>query len=171
MRIGFDRREIGFDAVPQGLVLMQGALRDAFLPQMIPDELVRVEVRGVARQEVELEPPALRLHELGDEICAMGRMAVDHEEDRLAAAPQERLEEGPEGAGVQPAGEDLVPEAPQRAYRGDRVHRLPLATGPDDRRLPARRPGPAQRGIRADPTSSRKKIAAPRCLARRRSVG
>lgn len=78
-------------------------------------------------------------------------MAVDHEKDRLAAPPQERLEEGPEGAGVQPASEDLVPEGPQRAHRGDCVHCLPLATGRHNGRLPARSSGPAQWGIRADP--------------------
>jgi len=43
-RIGFDRREIGFDAVPQGLVLMQGALRDAFAADG-SRRTVRVEVR------------------------------------------------------------------------------------------------------------------------------
>jgi len=87
---------------------VQGPLGHAPLSEVVPDELVRVEVRGVAREEVELEPAALRLDELGDEIRAVGRMPIDHKEDRVPTPPEEGLEEGSEGAGVQPPREHWI---------------------------------------------------------------
>lgn len=127
-----DRGEIGFHAAQQGPVLAEGALRDAFLPQMIPNELVRVEIGGVAGEEVGLDPTPLLLHELRDQMSPVRRMAVDHEEDRLPAVPEEGLEEGPEGGGVQSAREHFIPEGPEGAHGGDRVHRLPLADLPPE---------------------------------------
>ena len=116
-----------------------------------PDELVVVEVRGIAREGVELEPAALCLDELGNQMGSVRRMAVDQEEDRLPAPPQERLEKCPVDGRVQPVGDHHVPEGFQRAHGGDRGPRLPLAAGRDDRGRTAGRLGSAQGRVRADP--------------------
>jgi hypothetical protein len=65
--------EILLDAVLELFVLLERLLGDAVLAQVVPNELIGVEIRCIARQEVQLEPTLERLHIGGDNLGAMRR--------------------------------------------------------------------------------------------------
>ncbi len=109
-RAPLDGAEIPLDAVAPRLVLAERRLGDALLPERVPHELVGGEVRGVAGQEVELEPAALCLDEPGHGLRPVRGVAIDGEEDRRPAAPEEGREEGEEPGRGEAPREGLVPE-------------------------------------------------------------
>ena len=67
---------------------------------MIPDELVGIEIGRVSGQEVEFQTATRSLDKLGGQPRPMRRMAIDHQEDRLPAPPEKRLQERAEGDGA-----------------------------------------------------------------------
>jgi hypothetical protein len=58
------------------LVLLERLLCDAILAQVVPNELIGIEIRGIAGQEVQLKAALERLHIGGNNLGAMGGMAV-----------------------------------------------------------------------------------------------
>ena len=87
--VGFDCRKIGFHPGLEGLVLAKRRFSHAFLPQVIPDELARVEVGRVAREEMEFQAAPLGLDEVGDQVRPAGGVDVYREEDGLPTPPED----------------------------------------------------------------------------------
>ena len=63
------------------LPALHDALADAVVLEMIPHQLVRVELGRVRRQEEEPQPAPGRLDEVAHFLRAMSRVAVDDQED------------------------------------------------------------------------------------------
>src|SRR3990172_12018989 len=102
---------------------------------MLPHEFVRVQVRSIAGEKVQLETAALPLYERRDELGDMRRVAVENEHHGTTAPPQKLGEQGHEVSRVQPSGIDVVPERPAGRERRNGVDRLPLSARRHDRRL------------------------------------
>jgi hypothetical protein len=107
---GFAAVEVELKPLSEGLILMERSLGQSVGLHMVPDELVGIEVGGVAREEIQLQAPLEALDVLGDPLGGVGRMAVQ-DQDHLRPAPSQKgLEQGDKALGVEPLGVDLVPE-------------------------------------------------------------
>jgi hypothetical protein len=69
-RFGFDGGQVGLDPAAEGFVAAQRRLADTLALEVVPHELVGVQLGYVARQKVQLEAPLEALdvvhHRLGD---------------------------------------------------------------------------------------------------------
>src|SRR5260370_13519581 len=113
-------------------------LSSGFLLEMVPDKFVRIQLRGVSRQEVQFEPTFQALHVARHALRDMRRMAVQDQYHRALAAAHEVRQQLNELARVQPFSVDLEPEFAQRIDRRDPAHPLPLASGRHLPRVAAR---------------------------------
>src|SRR5262249_15780665 len=108
---------------------------------VIPKELVGIEIGSRSRQEVQLEPTLERLHVGGDNLSAMRRMAVEHEEDRPHPIAHESFELGDEHLGIKFAGINVIPKSTVGIDCRNGVDLLALTAGCDDGRLTFSAPG------------------------------
>jgi len=122
--ICLDRREVRFDPRSQGFVLPQWLLCNSPLSEMIPNELVGIEIRSVAGQEMDLQSSLLAPYVLGNSTSDVRWVPVDHQEHRTPDRSLELLEELKEKLLVQSLGVHLVPERTRSVHRRDGVHRL-----------------------------------------------
>jgi len=81
----------------------------------------------------------------------MRRVLVQDQHHGITPALHEGFEEFQEQLLVEFLLEDLEPELPTRAHRGDRVDRLTPSAGADLRRVPLGRPGATQHRVGANP--------------------
>jgi len=113
----------------------------------LPDALVRVELRGVGGEAVEMEPGKAGL-ECADGFAAVDRAVVPDHDHGAAEMAEQIPEEGAhfrvlEVLGGEQEVEAAAPAAGTHREAGeDRDALAPLAV-PEQRRLPPRRPGPA----------------------------
>lgn len=138
-----------------GLVNVIGAEVSKFASfDVIPDSFGGVEIRSVSRQPFNGEPVALLEQELLHGCTAMSRQVIpDQNDPGTLNETLEVLQEGDEALGVEAIGFGsgqearflAVPPKPKRCrHRGFG----PMITASSqDRGFPARRPGPANRGL------------------------
>src|SRR5262249_59293428 len=93
-RATLDFGETLLDAFLEPLVSLERCFGDAVLAQVAPNEFVGVEIGCIARQEVQLKPALERLHIGRDNLGAMCRMAVEHEEHRPRSITHKGFELG-----------------------------------------------------------------------------
>src|SRR6266536_2697522 len=108
---------------------------------ILPHPLVRVQLRRIARQEKQPQPPVGGLSELPDRVGAVHRMTIEDEKHRPRRIVQQPAAEIDEHTPVQVAVVDRKPQPTPGGHRGDQVDREPVAGGRHHRGLPDRRPG------------------------------
>src|SRR2546425_4932360 len=131
MKKGADQRrarlnggQVRLHAAAKRFVLPQRGLADALALEMIPDELIGVQLGRVARQEMQLEATSEPLDVLRDHVGDVGGVAVEDEEHRTPPTAHEVRQQFDEARSVEPLGVDLVPEGAAGVDRGDRTHAL-----------------------------------------------
>lgn len=142
--------------------------------QIVPHQLVGVQLRGVRRQDEQLQSLGVLLQELPDPLRLVCGMSVDDQVDRLPPAPDHRLEERHEARPVHPPLDLHPPKLPLGADRRDQVDREALPRLFHRRCLPAwrpRRPGVMVRSHRRlvgeeDPSASRLRLLTDRRILR-----
>ena len=144
-------REVRRDAATEGFVAPQRSLADALALEGVPDELVGVQLEGVARQEVELEATGETLDIRRDDRGAVRGVAVEDEEHEARAAAQEVPQQFDEARGVEALRVDLVPEGAAGVHGGDGAHALAPPTRGDLGRLPPQAPRPPKPLVGAHP--------------------
>ena len=83
--------QVGLDATVERFVSPQWRLPDPLPLEMVPDELVGVQLGRIARQEMQFQSPGQLLDVLGDHLGDMGGVAVEDEEHGARAAAQVRM--------------------------------------------------------------------------------
>jgi len=117
---------------------------------MIPDELIRIQIRCIAGKKMRFQGPLEGLNVGGHHPCFMSGQPVHHQEDRPPSGTQKHFPEFDEPGCIQASGVDRIPKGSPRGYRGNSADRLPLAADGDDRRLSPEAPGSLQRSIRTN---------------------
>src|SRR5206468_1851448 len=102
----------------------QWSLADALALEVVPDELVGVQFRRIAGQEVQFQTTGEPLNILRDHFGDVRGVAVENEEHRVLTAAHEVHQQLDEPRGVEPLGVDLVPECAARVDGGDRAYAL-----------------------------------------------
>jgi len=106
-----------------------------------PHLLIRIEMRGVRRQDEQLQPSCLRLDELAHDARLVRAVPVDDEEHRaVAVVVQQALAEVDEDLRRDAALVHHEEEPPVRGHRGQHVEAEALAGGRHRRRAGDRRP-------------------------------
>jgi len=146
----FDFGQILFHPISQRLVFSQGSFGGAVMTKMIPDKFIRIQIRGIARQEMQFQFSFEGLHIGGHQFGFMGRQPIDHQKHPTAAVTHKRFQKFHEPGGVQAAGINRIPKGSAGGHRGDGTDRLALTTGLDDRRLALGAPGALQRRVRTN---------------------
>ena len=130
--------------------MAQGLLADALALEVIPDELVGIELGGVAGQEVQLQSAFQALDVLSDDLRYVGGVAVENKKDLASSAPHEVAQQFDEARRVEPLGVDLVPERTARIDGGDCVDALAPSAGGNFGRLPTQPPGASENLVGAN---------------------
>src|SRR5713101_8684121 len=134
-------REVRLDAAAERFVLPQRRLADALALEVIPDELVGVQLGRVARQKMQLEATRETLDVLRDHRGDVRGVAVEDEEHGALPPAHEVRQQLDEPRGVEPLRVDLVPEGAAGVDGGDRAHTLAPTARRDLRRLSTQAPG------------------------------
>jgi hypothetical protein len=115
--------------------------------ELLPDTLVRVQLRGIGRQALHVEAVRYPIREeVFDDLTAVDRRAIPNEYDPARHLPQQVLEKGDDVAGIQSVALAMEIQLP---LRGDGADGGEMVTGPPlpqdgclpDRRLGAHRAG------------------------------
>jgi hypothetical protein len=114
-------RQVRLHAAAEGFVLPQRGLADALALEVIPDELVGVQLGRVARQEMQFEAPREALDVLRDDFGNMRGVAVEDQEHGALPTAHEVRQQFDEPQGVEPLRVDLVPECSSGVDGGDRA--------------------------------------------------
>src|SRR5258705_13551727 len=133
----FDGGQVGLNATAKRFVSAQWGLADALALEVVPDELVGVQLGRIARQEMQFQSPGQLLDVLGDHLSDVGGMAIEDQEHGALAATHEVPEQRDEPGGIEPLRIDLVPESSARVDGADRTHILPPAARGHLRGLPS----------------------------------
>ena len=144
-----DGGEITFDPLPKRLIAFQWLLAGAFAFDIVPHELIRVEFRGVSRQEMQSQA-SLQLFDVGcDHLRPMSWVPVhDQKDGALSASHEGREKLLLESRRIEPSRVHLIPKGSACIDGGDCFDGLPLSARGDFRRLTFLSPGPAQHLIR-----------------------
>src|SRR5712692_812492 len=95
-------RQVRLDATAERFVAPQRRLADALPLEMVPDELVGVQLGRIARQEMQFQTPGQSLDVLRDHLGDMRRVAVEDEEHGVLAAAHEMRQQLDEPSGIEP---------------------------------------------------------------------
>src|SRR5829696_5951008 len=114
---------------------------------MVPDKLVGVEIRRIAWQKVQFDPPLHLINELRHYFSPMRWMAIQDQEDGVPACPKKVLEKAEKTTSIQGTCKGSIPETPTCIDGRDGIDGLTLAAGLDHRRLSPRSPGSPERRI------------------------
>src|SRR6266508_446881 len=144
-------RQVRLDAAAERFVLPQRGLADALALEVIPHELVGVQLGRVARQEMQLEATRETLDVLRDHFGDVRGVRVEDEEHGALPTAHEVRQQLDEPRGVESLRVDLVPELAARIDGRDRAHTLAPTTRRDLRRLSTQAPGAPEDLIGADP--------------------
>src|SRR5437899_1202858 len=150
-RTRLDGGQVRVYATAERFIAPQRGLADALTLEVIPDELVGVQLGRVARQEMQFEATGEPLDVLGDHLGDMRGVAIEDQEHGTLAPPHEVREQLDEPRGVEPLGVDLVPEGAPGVDGGDGAHALTPPARRDRGRLAAHPPGAPEHLIGADP--------------------
>lgn len=142
--------KVGLNTAAAGLVSAQRSLADALACEVVPDELIGIQLWRIARQEMQLQATGEPLDVLRDQRRTVRGMAVEDQQHRALAAAHEVRQQFDEPRGVEPLGVDLVPEFTAGGDGGDRTHTLTPAAGLDLGRLPPQSPGAPEDLVGAD---------------------
>ena len=85
--------QVGVNALAQRFMLEKGLLAHALPLEMVPDELVWVQLRGIARKEVQFKPPFEATHVVGDQLGDVRRVPVENEKHLGPAPTHEALQQ------------------------------------------------------------------------------
>jgi len=144
--------------------------------EVVPDALIRVEVRGVAGELLQADAAGTALGQEGlDRLAAMDRSAIPDDQELAGDVTQEMLEEADD---VRALVRALLHQHEQPTRRGDAAddRQMIAAQGQaEDRRLPARGVGPdrAREEVEArfvDPDDGPALLVSPLFRAGQRSV-
>src|SRR5260370_4757050 len=118
------------DAAGERFVLPQWGLDDALALEVVPDELVGVQLGCVARQEMQFEAPREALDVLRNLLGDVRGVAVEDEKHGALSTAHEVRQQLDEPRAIEPLGVELIPEGAARVDGGDGAHALaPPARG------------------------------------------
>src|SRR5947207_14003641 len=101
-RARLNGRQVRLDATAERFVTPQRRLADALSLEMVPDELVGVQLGRIARQEMQFQTPGQSLDVLGDPLGDVCGVAVENEEHAARAAAHEVPQQLDEPCGIEP---------------------------------------------------------------------
>ena len=149
-RLPLGAPEVGAHGSKHLLVVPRPAPPERVRLHVVVQELVRVEIRAVTREEEQPEPVGPLRHPPRHLGGPVDRVAIDNEEHEARGVPEEPAEEAEEHLPVERAPEHHEGEfAPIRDRRED-VAPEPLAGPGDDRGLPLPAVGGARLVVRAE---------------------
>ncbi len=108
------------------------SLSDAVVLEMVPDVLVRIQLRCIRGQEEELHASLSGSDEVAYFVRAVRRVAIDDQEDRSFGSVKKTLQEHDELVRVHSPVHDHEPEVSPRADGGYHVHAEALPGRGDD---------------------------------------
>lgn len=119
--------------------------------QMGPELFDRIQFRGISRQGFQMQPAAMACQGLSGEPTAMSWQPIPEQDHRAAAMTLEAVQEADDvptadAAAMQRQQPARAPTVGTGQQGSDPGHALPVEGFNQARRLPARRPGGADRG-------------------------
>ncbi len=113
--------EVILNTRPEQFVSAEWFLAHALLLQMVPDKLIRVEFRRVARKKMQFEATLQRLNVLSNKASPMGWMSIEDQKRWVRTIAHEGLEKLQEPFLVESSGEDLEPKRAPTIHGRDGV--------------------------------------------------